>query len=231
IRFICMRSLRLPLRARPRERVQARGTPGRFAWSFGWPPAAQAQRRSRVSSATTPRRTAGALQSKVLQGRRLLAPTLPGPALAPRGTCSAPLPWQRTISGTAVQPLTWPPLGRWPRTGTGRAEGGPSARGPPARPAPYRAPRGSQMHPTTNDPRNPAAPGGRGRPVQVAPGPAGQRPDNFLLGQLKGAPRSLVYKLGRSGQVRVNGGRARAETRLEAGDEVRIPPVRLEAPE
>ena len=56
---------------------------------------------------------------------------------------------------------------------------------------------------------------------------AGQRLDNFLLGQLKGAPRSLVYKLVRSGQVRVNGGRAKAERKLEAGDEVRIPPVRL----
>ena len=58
----------------------------------------------------------------------------------------------------------------------------------------------------------------------------GQRLDNFLLGQLKGAPRSLVYKLVRSGQVRVNGGRSKAERKLEPGDEVRIPPVRLEAP-
>src|SRR3546814_509079 len=54
--------------------------------------------------------------------------------------------------------------------------------------------------------------------------------DNFLLGQLKGAPRSLVYKLVRSGQVRVNGGRAKAERKLAAGDEVRIPPVRLGEP-
>ncbi len=55
----------------------------------------------------------------------------------------------------------------------------------------------------------------------------GQRLDNFLLGQLKGAPRSLVYKLVRSGQVRVNGGRAKAERKLAAGDEVRLPPLRL----
>src|SRR5690606_21192199 len=48
--------------------------------------------------------------------------------------------------------------------------------------------------------------------------------------QLKGAPRSLVYKLVRSGQVRVNGGRAKADRRLEAGDQVRIPPVRLSEP-
>lgn len=67
------------------------------------------------------------------------------------------------------------------------------------------------------------------RTVRVPEDRAGQRLDNFLLGQLKGAPRSLVYKLVRSGQVRVNGGRAKAERRLEGGDEVRIPPVRLEA--
>ena len=47
--------------------------------------------------------------------------------------------------------------------------------------------------------------------MRVADERAGQRLDNFLLGQLKGAPRSLVYKLVRSGQVRVNGGRAKAE--------------------
>jgi len=64
--------------------------------------------------------------------------------------------------------------------------------------------------------------------VRVSDDRAGQRLDNFLLGQLKGAPRSLVYKIVRSGQVRVNGGRAKAERKLEAGDEIRIPPVRLE---
>lgn len=67
------------------------------------------------------------------------------------------------------------------------------------------------------------------RTVQVPEDRAGQRLDNFLLGQLKGAPRSLIYKLVRSGQVRVNGGRAKAERKLEAGDEVRIPPVRIES--
>ncbi|WP_408953484.1 RluA family pseudouridine synthase [Lysobacter sp. Hz 25] len=65
------------------------------------------------------------------------------------------------------------------------------------------------------------------RTVRVPEDREGQRLDNFLLGQLKGAPRSLIYKLVRSGQVRVNGGRAKAERKLEAGDEVRIPPVRL----
>lgn len=70
--------------------------------------------------------------------------------------------------------------------------------------------------------------GGGVRTVTVPADRAGQRLDNFLLGQLKGAPRGLVYKLVRSGQVRVNGGRAKAERKLEAGDEVRLPPVRLE---
>lgn len=58
----------------------------------------------------------------------------------------------------------------------------------------------------------------------------GQRLDNFLLGQLKGAPRSLIYKLVRSGQVRINGKRAKPDSRLEGGDRVRIPPVTLAAP-
>ena len=67
------------------------------------------------------------------------------------------------------------------------------------------------------------------RIVRVSEDRAGQRLDIFLLGQLKGVPRSLVYKIVRSGQVRINGGRAKAERKLEAGDEVRIPPVRVES--
>ena len=74
----------------------------------------------------------------------------------------------------------------------------------------------------------PATLSGGVRTVRVPDDRVGQRLDNFLLGQLKGAPRSLVYKLVRSGQVRVNGGRAKAERKLETGDEVRIPPVRLQ---
>ncbi len=66
------------------------------------------------------------------------------------------------------------------------------------------------------------------RMVRVPEDRDGQRLDNFLLGQLKGAPKSLIYKIVRSGQVRVNGGRGKPERKLVAGDEVRIPPVRLE---
>lgn len=55
-----------------------------------------------------------------------------------------------------------------------------------------------------------------------------QRVDNFLLKTLKGAPRSLIYRILRSGEVRINGKRAKPEQRLAIGDQVRIPPVRLE---
>ncbi|MDO4724941.1 MAG: RluA family pseudouridine synthase [Comamonadaceae bacterium] len=55
---------------------------------------------------------------------------------------------------------------------------------------------------------------------------AGQRLDNFLLRHLKGVPKTHVYRIIRSGQVRVNKGRASAETRVQTGDVVRVPPVR-----
>lgn len=59
---------------------------------------------------------------------------------------------------------------------------------------------------------------------------AGQRVDNFLRRALPGLPRSRVYRLLRRGEVRVNGGRIGADYRLQAGDEVRIPPARIRAP-
>ena len=63
--------------------------------------------------------------------------------------------------------------------------------------------------------------------VKVDEAHEGQRLDNFLLGQLKGVPKTRIYKLVRGGEVRVNGGRAEASRKLELGDEVRIPPVRV----
>jgi 23S rRNA pseudouridine955/2504/2580 synthase len=54
----------------------------------------------------------------------------------------------------------------------------------------------------------------------------GQRIDNFLTGQLKGVPRSLIYRILRTGQVRINGKRAKPDARVTGGDQVRIPPVR-----
>jgi 23S rRNA pseudouridine955/2504/2580 synthase len=68
------------------------------------------------------------------------------------------------------------------------------------------------------------------RLVRVDDEREGQRVDNFLLGQLKGAPRSLIYRILRTGEVRINGKRAKPDTRLAGGDEVRIPPVRLDPP-
>ena len=58
---------------------------------------------------------------------------------------------------------------------------------------------------------------------------AGQRLDNFLFRQLKGVPKTHVYRIIRSGEVRVNKGRAAADTRVAAGDVVRVPPVRISA--
>ncbi len=59
---------------------------------------------------------------------------------------------------------------------------------------------------------------------------AGQRVDNFLSSRLKGVPKSAVYRVLRTGQVRVNGKRCKPELRLEEGDVVRIPPLRVAAP-
>ncbi len=65
------------------------------------------------------------------------------------------------------------------------------------------------------------------RKVTVTINEDGQRLDNFLLKQLPGVPKSHVYRLVRSGQVRINSGRAKPGIRLEEGDIVRIPPVRM----
>jgi len=63
--------------------------------------------------------------------------------------------------------------------------------------------------------------------VTVDEDSAGQRLDNFLMRQLKGVPKTHVYRIIRSGEVRINKGRASADTRIAAGDVVRLPPVRV----
>jgi 23S rRNA pseudouridine955/2504/2580 synthase len=63
--------------------------------------------------------------------------------------------------------------------------------------------------------------------VTVDEGSEGQRLDNFLIKLLKGVPKTHIYRVIRSGEVRVNKGRAQADTRLALGDEVRVPPVRV----
>ena len=65
--------------------------------------------------------------------------------------------------------------------------------------------------------------------VTVGPEAAGQRLDNFLLRLAKGVPQSHVYRIVRSGQVRVNKARASVDRRLAEGDQVRVPPLRLAA--
>ena len=56
---------------------------------------------------------------------------------------------------------------------------------------------------------------------------AGQRLDNFLIWHLKGVPKTHVYRIIRSGEVRINKGRVSADTRVATGDVVRLPPVRI----
>jgi 23S rRNA pseudouridine955/2504/2580 synthase len=63
--------------------------------------------------------------------------------------------------------------------------------------------------------------------VTVDADDVGQRLDNFLMRQLKGVPKTHIYRIIRSGEVRVNKGRASADTRIAEGDVVRLPPIRV----
>jgi len=63
--------------------------------------------------------------------------------------------------------------------------------------------------------------------VEVDAESEGQRLDNFLIRHLKGVPKTHVYRIIRSGEVRINKGRVSADTRVQAGDQVRLPPVRV----
>ena len=65
--------------------------------------------------------------------------------------------------------------------------------------------------------------------VNIGSETSGQRVDNFLLRECKGVPKSHIYRILRSGEVRVNSGRVDATYRLQEGDRVRIPPLRLGA--
>ena len=67
----------------------------------------------------------------------------------------------------------------------------------------------------------------RVRKIRIDAEAAGQRIDNFLRRELPGVPKGRLYRLLRRGEVRVNGGRIRAEYRLAEGDEVRVPPARI----
>ncbi|MCF7968570.1 MAG: 23S rRNA pseudouridine(955/2504/2580) synthase RluC [Methylococcaceae bacterium] len=63
--------------------------------------------------------------------------------------------------------------------------------------------------------------------IEVDSEHAGQRIDNFLFARLKGVPKSHVYRILRTGEVRRNGGRVKAQDRLDSGDVVRLPPIRV----
>jgi 23S rRNA pseudouridine955/2504/2580 synthase len=107
-------------------------------------------------------------------------------------------------------------------------------RPPAARPRPSArpdaaAPRRPEERPESHArPPVAAAPAGVTHVVATADD-EGQRLDNWLLRRMKGVPKSHVYRILRRGEVRVNGKRAKPETRVSAGDDVRLPPVRSAA--
>ncbi|WP_413723846.1 23S rRNA pseudouridine(955/2504/2580) synthase RluC [Sodalis sp. RH16] len=67
--------------------------------------------------------------------------------------------------------------------------------------------------------------------ITISADQAGQRIDNFLRTRLKGVPKSMIYRIVRKGEVRVNKKRVKPEYKLADGDELRIPPVRQSEPE
>ena len=99
-----------------------------------------------------------------------------------------------------------------------------------AKPRPRPAPSAARPVPATPVPAPAAEVAPVVRSVVVDAEFDGQRLDNFLLRELKGVPKTHVYRIIRSGEVRVNKGRAAADTRLAGGDVVRVPPVRMAAP-
>lgn len=76
----------------------------------------------------------------------------------------------------------------------------------------------------------PAKPLPVARTIEVDPESEGQRLDNFLMRHLKGVPKTHIYRIIRSGEVRINKGRVQADTRVHEGDTVRVPPLRMSEP-
>src|SRR3982751_5484315 len=68
---------------------------------------------------------------------------------------------------------------------------------------------------------------GKVRWIDVTEDDAGQRIDNYLLARLKGVPKSHIYRIVRSGEVRINSKRVEASQRVAPGDRIRVPPVRM----
>src|SRR5215213_1555986 len=65
------------------------------------------------------------------------------------------------------------------------------------------------------------------RYIEVTEDEAGQRIDNFLMARLKGVPKSRIYRIVRSGEVRINSKRVEASQKVASGDRIRVPPVRV----
>lgn len=81
------------------------------------------------------------------------------------------------------------------------------------------------------NPKQPTDTQARVQIIRITETHAGQRLDNFLLHILKGVPKSLVYRVIRRGEVRVNGQRSKPLRKLSFDDQVRVPPVRLPTPQ
>src|SRR5207342_830758 len=229
------------------SRAVARGTPWAFASGYRY--ASRVRRAARVALRCIPAlRHHGTPRERLycfskFAGRR---PRGGGAFRVARVVVQRRCLTHRAMEGPADVPLTWPPRGRWSRTTSGIVGVGLSApracwrnlprnqtltsRGECSRSKATMDPTDPPRSKTDSSKPDASKPDASARTVRIPEDREGQRLDNFLLGQLKGAPRSLVYKLVRSGQVRVNGGRAKAERKLEPGDEVRIPPVRLGDP-
>ncbi|SIS58116.1 23S rRNA pseudouridine(955/2504/2580) synthase RluC [Neptunomonas antarctica] len=79
-----------------------------------------------------------------------------------------------------------------------------------------------------SDTNQPAANGVRY--IEVEEDQAGQRIDNFLRTALKGVPKSMIYRIVRKGEVRVNKKRIKPDGRIQGGDIIRIPPIRVAEP-
>jgi 23S rRNA pseudouridine955/2504/2580 synthase len=86
------------------------------------------------------------------------------------------------------------------------------------------------MAPDGKDAVAPGADAPSVRWIEVDADEAGQRLDNYLIARLKGVPKSHIYRILRSGEVRVNSKRVAASDRVQGGDRIRIPPLRMAAP-
>lgn len=175
-------------------------------------------------SAPAARRGAGRLEAGTGKPPRGKPARAAKPAAAGKSTHSAqPARTAKPARGAALSTAGRPkPAGR-------------AAAAPAAPPRGRAKPKSDALRPAYGSlraPKEPLPPPERQevRHVGIDASSDGQRLDNFLLKQLPGVPKSHIYRLLRSGQVRVDGGRVKADRRLSAGEQVRIPPIRMADP-